>query len=415
METTWVEPWSLDEGAARATELFRVVFGGDPTGVWQAPGRVNVIGEHVDYNGGLCLPIALPHRVHVAVRPRADRIARLVSDLEPGDVREIDLDAVGPVGTSGEVEGWIAYPLGVAWALEQHGYGALPGFDVAFSSTVPLGAGLSSSAAVECAMAVALDELAGLCLIGGDAARDDAGRARLVEICRSAENEVAGANTGGLDQSASLRCRRGHALELDCRDMSATQVPLDLAGAGLELLVIDTKAPHRLVDGQYAARRATCEAAARLLGVDLLVEVDPEGLDAALDRLPDPEMRRRVRHIVTEIARTREFVALLRSGLLVGDRLGHASRLMNASHESLRGDYEVSSPELDAAVDAARSAGAHGARMTGGGFGGSAIALVDAGDKEAIASAIAESFARNGFRAPAFLSVLPKDPAGRIL
>jgi galactokinase len=402
-----------EQGVAEAEALFAGVFGGRPDGVWSAPGRVNVIGEHVDYNGGLCLPIALPHRAYVAVRVRPDRRIRLVSPQTRDAVDELDLDAIGPKGSAGEVHGWAAYPAGVAWALEQAGLGRLPGFDAALWSCVPLGSGLSSSAALECSMAVALDDLAGLGLAGTAEQPDERGRGVLVDACRRAENDVAGANTGGLDQSASLRCRTGHALELDCRDMSTAQIPFDLPADGLELLVINTRAPHQLVDGQYAERRATCEEAARLLGVGLLVEVADRDLEETLAVLPADVMRRRVRHVVTEIRRTRHFVAILREGALEGGRLDRAAALLDASHDSLRDDYQVTVPELDTAVDTARELGAHGARMTGGGFGGSAIALVDRAESTRIAAGIAAAFADRGFNAPQFIPTVPGGPAGR--
>lgn len=409
------------EGAQAASALFREAFGAEPDGVWYAPGRVNLIGEHTDYNGGLALPIALPHRAHVAVRRRDDRTARLVSTQTRQVVDVLDLDAIGPQGSPGEVRNWNAYLVGVAWALERDGLGPLAGFDIALTSCVPLGGGLSSSAALECATGVALDELNGLGLAGTLEAPDDDGRARLVASCVRAENEMAGAPTGGMDQSASLRCREGHALELDCRDGSVRHVPFDLAAEGLSLLVIDTKASHSLSDGQYGARRASCEKAAALLGVDLLADVDPASLDEALDRLassgePDAEaLVKRTRHVVTEIQRTRDLVALLEDRrALTGNKLAAAGALMNASHESLRVDYECTCPELDVAVEAARTAGAHGARMTGGGFGGSAIALVDARAVQEVARAVVDAYAAHGFGAPAFLDALPSAPAGRL-
>ncbi|WP_043561093.1 galactokinase [Actinomyces israelii] len=409
------------EGAAAAAALLREALGGEPDGVWYAPGRVNIIGEHTDYNGGLALPIALPHRAFLALRRREDRAVRLVSSQARQSIDVLDLDTVGPRGTPGEVRGWSAYIAGVAWALERDGLGPLSGFDAALVSCVPLGGGLSSSAALECAAAVALDAVDGLALAGPADAPDDAGRARLVTACVRAENEVAGAPTGGMDQSASLRCRAGRALRLDCRTGGVEQVPFDLAGAGLALLVIDTRAKHSLVDGQYGARRAACERAARLLGVELLADVPPDELDAHLGRLAGcgeadaDELVRRTRHVVTEIDRTRRLVALLEDDRpLAGAKLEEAGALMNASHDSLREDYECTCPELDAAVEAARAAGAHGARMTGGGFGGSAIALVDAGSADAVARAVVRAYAEAGFTAPAFLNALPSAPAGRL-
>ena len=412
---------SPQEGAAAATALFREVFEAEPDGVWYAPGRVNIIGEHTDYNGGLALPIALPHRAHLALRRREDRVVRLVSPQTREKVDVMDLDTIGPKGTPGEVAHWASYIAGVAWSLERDGFENLPGFDAALVSCVPLGGGLSSSAALECSAAVAIDEIAGLGLAGTPEEPNDAGRARLVTNCVRTENEMAGAPTGGMDQSASLRCREGHALELDCRDGSVAHVPFDLTAEGLALLVIDTKAKHSLDDGQYGARRAACERAAQILGVELLADIAIGDLPGALERLSCAdddaiELVKRTRHVVTEIDRTRQLVALLQDGRpLRGEKLAETGRLMDASHESLRVDYECTCPELDVAVEAARTAGAHGARMTGGGFGGSAIALVDADAVHEVATAVAGAYEREGFNPPAFLDAVPAAPAGRLV
>ena len=398
--------WPVEEGARRATRLFTDTFRTEPAGVWSAPGRVNLIGEHTDYNAGLCLPIALPHRTYVALRPRDDARVRLVSAQEP-DSRELDLATVGPAGSDGGIHGWPAYVAGVAWMMAAEGLvEGTCGFDVAVDSCVPYGAGLSSSAALECAVAIALAELHGLGL------QDDAGRARLAAVCVRAENELAGAPTGGMDQAASLRCRPGSALLLDCQDGHTEHVPLDLVGAGLELLVIDTRAEHRLTDGHYAARRRACEAAAASLGVGSLRAVTD--VPEALRRLREPAQRAAVRHVVSEIARTADLVEVLRSGPLTGPALVRAGELMDASHASLRDDYAVSVPELDVAVGTARRDGAHGARMTGGGFGGSAIALVDAGHAGDIAAGVRAAFARRGFTEPAFLLATAAGPAARV-
>ena len=413
IDLVWADAATPDEGAVQAANLFRETFGDEPWGVWSAPGRVNIIGEHVDYNGGPCLPIALPHRAFVALSPRSDRTVRLVSTQTREAIDVLDLDVIGPKGTPGEVANhWTAYLAGVAWALEQAGYGPLPGFDAALWSCVPLGGGLSSSAALECATAVALDEVCGLGLAGSLEDPNDEGRKVLVEAAQAAENQIAGANTGGLDQTASLRCRQGHALALDCRDMSARQVPFDLSAVGLELLVIDTRAKHSLADGQYGSRRADCEESARILGVGQLVEV--EDLDEASAALGDDRLVARTRHVVSEIARTRAFIELLDEGPLEGTRLAVAGALMNDSHDSLRDDYEVSCEELDVAVEAARAAGAHGARMTGGGFGGSAIALVSADAVLDIAQAVARAYETRGWETPHFIRALPGAPAGRL-
>ena len=383
---SWLLPGARTERLQRVRAAFVTAFGEPPAGVWAAPGRVNLIGEHTDYNGGLCLPIALPHTTLVAASA-SPRLA-LRSLQNPREPYDGQLASVG----RGSPTGWPAYVAGVPWALAQLGF-EVTGLTAVVDGEVPPGAGLSSSAALESATALAVDALAQLGL-----ATNDAGRATLASACVRAENEVAGAPTGGMDQAASLRCTSGHALLLDCRDGSVRQVPFDPAAAGLALLVIDTQAPHRLVDGQYAERRATCEAAARALGVATLREVAGSPVAEVLGRLEHPVQRRRTRHVVTEIARVEGLVALLDDG-----RVADIGPLLDASHTSLREDFEVSSPELDLAVSAARSAGALGARMTGGGFGGSAIALVAVDQVEAVARKVSAAFAGAGFAAPKFL------------
>lgn len=418
MSVEQLPAWEPGEGARRAIEEFRGAFGAEPDGVWSAPGRVNLIGEHTDYNGGLCLPIALPHRTYAALGHTPDGTVRLTSVQEGGGVRAMPLAEVGP----GTVEGWASYVAGVAWALAQAGTtGAanagvpIGGFAAAVDSCVPYGAGLSSSAALESAVAVALDDLFEVGLAGSDR-----GRALLAQACIRAENEVAGAATGGMDQTAALRARNGHALLYDTRDGSVRHLPFDLGAHGLALLVIDTRAPHRLADGQYARRRDTCNAAAAHLGVSTLREVHADALDDALAAL-DSELvtpagatassdvlRARTRHVVTEIARVERFVELLTAG-----RVREVGPLLDASHASLRDDYEVSCPELDVAVEAARGAGALGARMTGGGFGGSAIALVEASAVDEVTRAVAAAFDAHGFAAPATLVADAAGPAAR--
>jgi galactokinase len=381
-----------------ALHRFTEVFGGAADGLWSAPGRVNLIGEHTDYNGGLALPIALPRRTYAAVRPRDDARLRVASDGIPSEPVEVALEDIGP----GSPGGWAAYVAGVFWALRRRGY-AVPGADIHVTSDVPVGAGLSSSAAIECAVAAALSDLGGLGLLA-----DDAGRARLAEACRTAENEVAGAPTGGMDQAIAMRAQPGHALLLDARSGAVEQVGFDLAGHGLALLVVDTRAPHALVDGQYAARRHTCDAAAATLGVATLREVDPADLSQALARLGDRVTQARVRHVVTEIERVGRFVTALRAA-----DFHSAGELMVASHASLRDDYEVSCRELDLAVDTALAAGALGARMTGGGFGGSAIALVPASGAPSVADRVVEAFADAGLGAPSTFSVVAGGGARR--
>ncbi|NLF05901.1 MAG: galactokinase, partial [Actinomycetales bacterium] len=346
--------------------------------------------EHTDYNGGTCLPVALPHRTFVALTPREDTRVRLTSAQAPGELWEADLAQVAP----GQVDGWGAYVVGVAWALAQEG-AVVGGFDAAVTSAVPTGAGLSSSAAIECATALALDSVAGLGL-----ATDDDGLARLADACVRAENEIVGAPTGGMDQAVSLRSHPGHALLLDTLDHSVRHVPLDLDAHGLALLVIDTRAPHALVDGQYGERRAACERAAAALGVATLREVtDLGGALETLGTLPDAEVvRRRVRHVVTEIERVELLTRALESGDMAA--VGH---FLDEGHASLRDDYEVSCRELDLACEAAVAAGALGARMTGGGFGGSAVALVREAQLDAVAAAVTGAFADAGLTTPGFL------------
>ncbi len=362
------------------TAAFREAFGRDPDCVWAAPGRVNLIGEHTDYNDGFVLPLALPHRVVAsAARNGSDRL-RMVARQRGGDRAEVHLGALAPA----EVGGWVAYPAGVVWALREAGH-KVGGLDLVVDGNVPAGSGLSSSAALECAVALAVVETFGL----------DIDRSTLARLAQRAENDFVGMPCGIMDQSASLLCTEDHALFLDTRTGEVEHVPLDLGGAGLALLVIDTLAPHRLVDGEYAARRADCERGAAALGVGYLRDIDPEGLPAALARLDDDTVRRRVRHVVTENARVLEVVDLLRARRTRG-----IGPLLTASHESLRHDFEVTVPELDTAVAAAREAGALGARMTGGGFGGCVIALVDGDRTDAVAAAVREAFDRQGFSQP---------------
>lgn len=411
-EQTRSEPFWYPEPEPGATArdisvAFAQAHGRAPEGVWAAPGRVNLIGEHVDYNAGLCLPFALPHRTFAALAVRDDGVVRVRSVQTPDRDWSGRLEDVGP----GRVPGWAGYPVGVAWALRAEGFD-VPGFDLLVDGYVPLGSGLSSSAAVECAVGLALDDVAGLGLGG-----DDAGRARLAAACVRAENEIAGAPTGGLDQATSLRAVAGQALLLDCRDFAVRRVPFDLAADGLELIVMDTRAHHSLVDGQYGGRRDQCRLAADLLDVDTLRDVDPDHLSEALqrlaDRIEDPGhadvLQRRVRHVVTEIARVARAAELLRDR-----RAGELGPLLDASHASLRDDYEVSCPELDLVCAAAREAGALGARMTGGGFGGSAIALVRAGSGEQVADAVHLASLERGHQAPGFLHALPAAGASRL-
>lgn len=415
-DVQYLEPLGTKDAVGEVAELFVDTFGEAPAGVWSAPGRVNLIGEHTDYNAGLCLPIALPHRTFIAVAPKESGVVRVVSSF--GDRKPITADLDGLKAR--DVDGWAAYPIGVVWALREAGFDAVKGFDAAFVSCVPVGGGLSSSAAMTCSTALALDDIYGLGFGGSDE-----GRVTLIQAAMKAENDMAGASTGGLDQNASMRCTPNHALLLDCRPEldalhSVSQQPFDLDSLGLELLVVDTQANHQLNDGQYEARRSMCEDAAKMLGVENLRVVadrisqsagdDTDAAQAALqdvlDKLPDETMKKRVHHVVTEIWRVPEFVKAFAAG-----DVKEAGRLFNASHDSLAKDYEVTVPELDVAVDVARKHGAYGARMTGGGFGGSIIALVDKGQGRSVAQAIADEFAHQGFCAPRALAAVASDSA----
>lgn len=374
-------------------DLFAQHAARPPDGVWAAPGRVNLIGEHTDYNDGFVLPIALALRTRVALAVRRDRIVRCWSTSRH-QVVERRLDDKPP----GRVRGWGAYPLGVAWALREQGVD-VPGFDLLVGSDVPSGAGLSSSAALECAVALALDEVTGA----------DLDRTDLALAGQRAENDVVGAPTGIMDQVASLYGAPGAAVLLDCRSLQIETVPLGLVQAGLRILVVDTRTAHAHAKGEYGDRRRACERAAQVLGVLALRDATAEQVDAAASVLGDVG-HRRARHIVTENVRVRQTVELLRSG-----HVSDLGPLLDASHASLRDDFEVSCAELDLAVSAAREAGALGARMTGGGFGGSVIALVAAGDHEHVRTGVAAAFARAGYREPHVFDVEPAGGAQRLL
>ena len=383
-------------GSATSTDADTVVAdfvertGGPPEGVWAAPGRVNLIGEHTDYNDGFVMPFALPQSVTVAgSRSRRDTwsVTSLTvpatetfgrSDLRPG------------------MSGWIAYCAGVVWALTEAGH-EVGGAELVLTSDVPRGAGLSSSAALECAVLSALADLYGLDIPPLD-------RAQLARRC---ENAFVGAPTGLMDQAASTLCTAAHALFFDCRSLQADQVPLDLAAAGLEILILDTRTSHDLVDSEYATRRASCEQASRILDVAALRDV--VDLDAALARLPDETMQRRVRHVVTENARVEAAARSLRAG-----RIADLAPLLDASHRSMRDDFEITVPTVDLAVESARSAGALGARMTGGGFGGCIVALVEAGAGDRVGDAVAAAFATAGYRPPQWFRADPSPGARRL-
>ncbi|MFR9729243.1 galactokinase [Saccharopolyspora sp. MS10] len=387
--------------ADTAAEAFGGERGRAPDVVWSAPGRVNLIGEHTDYNDGFVLPIALPHRIAVAASRRDDGLLTAATLGDDGVLHRTELGAIAELAP-GSIRGWGAYPAGVAWALREQGV-EVTGADLVIAGDVPAGAGLSSSHALECAVALALLDLAGRPADGPDAP-PLADVARWVQI---SENDFVGAPTGLLDQTASLRCTESHALFFDVRTGELEQIPFDTAAADLELLVIDTQAKHSHSESGYGERRQGCEHAAELLGVKALRDISVADLDGALAVLPN-ELRPLVRHVVTENERVISTVSELDAG-----QLASIGPLLTASHVSMRDDYRISCLELDVAVDAALESGALGARMTGGGFGGSAIALVRARDRESIGRAVLDAFAEQKLTAPRLFTATPAAGAGR--
>ena len=379
-------------------ERFSRVFGRLPEGIWSAPGRVNLIGEFTDYNDGYVLPLALPFSSMASAARRDDDLVRVASAQrsESGEfsVVEAATDKLRP----GATMGWASYVLGVIWALRQAG-AKLGGVDLVIDSDVPIGAGLSSSAALECSVALALHDLYGLSL-----SRQD-----LALVAQRAENEFVGVPTGIMDQTASLLCRSGHALFLDTRTFEVRQIPLDLKPVGLTLLVVNTGVKHALGNSAYADRVRDCRQAAKELGVPALRDVAPENIDDALAKITDEVVRRRARHVISEQSRVLEVVRLLESG-----RPAEVGPVLSAGHRSLRYDYEVSCAELDTVVDVALANGALGARMTGGGFGGSAVVLVGFAKTEAVTMGIAEAFAARGYSPPQTIEIVACDGASRV-
>lgn len=373
---------------------FEAVFDRAADGLWSAPGRVNLIGEHTDYNEGFVLPFAIDRRTVVALGARDDRRVRVASTFAD-ELAEIDLDQLAPESLGG----WSAYPLGVAWALGEFGadLSAVPGVDLFIDSDVPVGAGLSSSAAIESAVALALNDVWRLGL----------DRRTLARVGQRAENVAVGAPTGIMDQSASLLGRADHAVFLDCRTLESELVPLGLAEAGLAILVIDTGVKHSHATGGYGERRAACERGAAALGVNSLRDATVDDLPRAQQLLDDVTFRR-IRHVITENQRVLDTVAVLRA-----QGASAIGELLDASHRSMRDDFEISVPELDLAVETAVGAGAFGARMTGGGFGGAAIALVRVGDLSRVQVAVDNAFGEHAFGQPDTFVVTASDGAAR--
>jgi len=390
-----VDGRALDAVARSAAAAFRELTGRAPEGSWAAPGRVNVIGEHTDYNDGFVLPMAIDREVVVSGAARRDGVLRLRSLQQRGETLEIaDLDRLEPSA----LRGWSAYPAGMAWVLRQAGH-AIAGADLVIDSSLPAGAGMASSAALECATGRALADLHGISL----------GPVELARLAQRAENDFVGMPCGIMDQLASTAGVAGHVLFIDVRALAIRPYPFDLAAAGLALVVVDTHTRHQLTQSGYADRRAACERAARLLGVPALRDVALESLEASLAELGDPVLVRRVRHVVTEDARVLQVIELLAAG-----RVDEIGPLLTASHASLRDDFEVTCPELDCGVDSALWAGALGARMIGGGFGGSLIALAREDRIAAVEAAIDAAFGQARFARPTFFRAAPSDGARRL-
>ena len=365
----------MRETERRATAAYAERFVEEPEVVVSAPGRVNLIGEHTDYNGGFVLPCAIDRRVAVALG-RTEGSGRLASADFPRVKSLRD-------GSDWEKsESWADYPRGVAWAM-----GVEQPFRAMYAGDVPRGAGLSSSAAIEAATALALNTLLGL----------EWSRKDLAVACRKAENGFVGVQSGIMDQYASLLCEEGSALFIDCRSLDAKAVPFDLEAAGLTLLVCDTNVHHAHTTSGYNDRKQTCEDAARTLGVEELRDATEDDLEKL-----DGEELKRARHIVTENARVLEAADALR-----GEDYAELGRLMYDSHASMRDDFEISVPQIDTFVELAREAGAVGARLTGGGFGGCAIALVLMDEAKSLSDGVRRMFTERDFEEPAFYEFLP--------
>jgi galactokinase len=365
---------------------FLETFGEEPDLVAAAPGRVNLIGEHIDYSEGFVLPFAIKDRTYAAVRKRDDSMVRIASAQRRNKIVTVDIADVKP-GLKGE---WERYALGVLWSM-----GVTSGVDIMIDGHVPLGAGLSSSAALECSVATAMNHSFDMGFSLEELAR----------LTQRAENQYVGVPCGIMDQSVSLMATQGFALLLDCRDLSTRNIPFDVAAHGLELLIIDTQAHHALTDGGYAERRASCESVATKLAVKSMRELSMAQLNAAQDQITKTEYIR-ARHAVGEMMRVQECV----EALSIGDFV-QVGELINQSHVSLRDDYTVSCPELDTAVEASLAAGAMGSRMVGGGFGGSAIALIEASKTAQTIRAVESAFVAKKFKAPRFFTSLPSQGA----
>ena len=344
---------------------------------YAAPGRINLIGEHTDYNLGFALPIALPERTAVTFDPDDTAALTVRSDREGGEV------TIGFDTAPGDVSGWAAYVAGVVWALREAGHRVVGG-TMSIASDVEMGSGVSSSAALECAVLGALTTATGLALDRIESAR----------IAQRAENDYVGAPTGMMDQLAALCGEPRRALLIDFLVSSVRPVVFDPDAAGVALLLINSRAPHRHAGGEYASRRASCERAAADLGVGSLRDVQDRGV-AVLGAITDPVDARRARHILTDNQRVIEVVAALENS-----DFATMGQLLTASQASMRDDFEITTDHIDLIADTAVHAGALGARMTGGGFGGCVIALVDAERVDVVSDAVRRAVDDAGYPEP---------------
>jgi len=389
----WNEPWTRAEGEERARALFARVYGEEPTGAWSAPGRINFVGDHTDYNGGLCLPAIIRHRAYVAGRARRDAIVRISDAHDPAHTIEVEIDAI-----SADVhDTWLGAAAGVVGAMVERGFTG-PGLDLAVASCVPQRAGLASTAAFACATALAVNDLWRLAL------DTPALRIDLAEAACDAESDVVGESIGRLNEYVSLFGSRNDALLLDCSTSPPAMhdIPLSFREHGLEVVVVDTGTTYGV--GDAGVRRGECVAAAAALGARTLREIAdaPNGL-ALVEALGDPTLRMRARHVITEIHRVRGVVDALAGVGPAHERFVEIGRLISASHASLSLDFEVSGPELNLAVEASQAAGALGAKLVGVGFGGAVIALIRRTARATLVESVDRAFADAGLPLPRYL------------
>lgn len=389
----WNEPWTRSEGEARARALFATVYDEEPTAIWSAPGRINFVGDHTDYNGGLCLPAIIRHRAYVAGRARSDGILRIVDGHGPKRTIEVEIDRI-----SAEMcRDWLGAAAGVVNAMVERGYDG-PGLNLAVASCVPQRVGLASTAAFACATSLTVNDLWRLAL------DTPARRVDLAEAAYDAESLVVGESIGRLNEYVSLFGSTRNALLLDCSTSppAMDEIALRFREYGLEVVIVDTRTTYGVADA--GERRAECAAAASALGARTLREIAdaPNGL-SLVEELGEVTLRKRARHVITEIHRVRGVVEQLAAVGPAHERFVEVGRLISASHASLARDFEVSGPELDLAVVAAQEAGALGAKLVGVGFGGAVIALIRRTARTTLVNALDRAFADAGFEPPRYL------------